>query len=165
MGCARRGDLDAGNSGSTIRMLSGILAAQPFRSRLFGDESLSRRPMQRIMTPLAQMGARLTARDGKFPPIEIERGELKPIEYELPVPSAQVKTCVLFAGLFAEGETVVMEPVRSRDHTEIALREFGADLTVERQRISVRGRANSRAARSWFRPIFRRRRSSSWRRC
>lgn len=135
------GDLDAGNSGSTIRMLSGILAAQPFPSRLFGDESLSRRPMQRIMTPLGQMGARLTARDGKFPPIEIEGGELKPIEYELPVPSAQVKTCVLFAGLFAEGETAVMEPVRSRDHTEIALREFGADLTVERRRISVRGPA------------------------
>jgi 3-phosphoshikimate 1-carboxyvinyltransferase len=135
------GDLDAGNSGSTIRMLSGILAAQPFSSRLFGDESLSRRPMQRIMTPLAQMGARLTARDGKFPPIEIEGGPLTPIEYQLPVPSAQVKTCVLFAGLFAEGETAVVEPVRSRDHTEIALREFGADLTVDRQRISVRGRA------------------------
>jgi 3-phosphoshikimate 1-carboxyvinyltransferase len=135
------GDLDAGNSGSTIRMLSGILAAQPFRSRLFGDESLSRRPMQRIMTPLAQMGARLTARDGKFPPIEIEGSELKPIEYQLPVPSAQVKTCVLFAGLFADGVTAVVEPVRSRDHTEIALREFGAELTVERQRISVRGRA------------------------
>jgi 3-phosphoshikimate 1-carboxyvinyltransferase len=135
------GDLDAGNSGSTIRMLSGILAAQRFPSRLFGDESLSRRPMQRIMTPLAQMGARLTARDDKFPPIEIEGGALTPIEYQLPVPSAQVKTCVLFAGLFAEGETAVVEPVRSRDHTEIALREFGADLLVERQRISVRGRA------------------------
>jgi 3-phosphoshikimate 1-carboxyvinyltransferase len=135
------GDLDAGNSGSTIRMLSGILAAQPFRSRIFGDESLSRRPMQRIMTPLAQMGARLSAREGKFPPIEIEGNGLKPIAYELPVPSAQVKTCVLFAGLFAEGETAVIEPVRSRDHTEIALREFGAELNVERHRISVRGRA------------------------
>jgi 3-phosphoshikimate 1-carboxyvinyltransferase len=135
------GDLDAGNSGSTIRMLSGILAAQPFGSRIFGDESLSRRPMQRIMTPLAQMGARLSARDGKFPPIEIEGARLNPITYDLPVPSAQVKTCVLFAGLFAEGETSVIEPIRSRDHTEIALREFGADLTGERQRISVRGRA------------------------
>jgi 3-phosphoshikimate 1-carboxyvinyltransferase len=134
-------DLDAGNSGSTIRMLSGILAAQPFRSRIFGDESLSRRPMQRIMNPLAQMGARLSAREGKFPPIDIEGAELKPIAYELPVPSAQVKTCVLFAGLFAEGETAVIEPVRSRDHTEIALREFGAGLTVERRRISLHGRA------------------------
>src|SRR5215468_9729610 len=78
-------DLDAGNSGSTIRMLSGILAAQPFVSRIFGDESLSRRPMQRIMMPLAQMGARVEARDGKFPPLEIHGGALKAIEYTLPV--------------------------------------------------------------------------------
>ena len=132
--------LDAGNSGSTIRMLSGILAAQPFRSRIFGDESLSRRPMQRIMKPLAQMGAQIQAREDKFPPLEIAGGPLRPIEYGLPVPSAQVKTCVLFAGLFAEGETVVIEPVRSRDHTEIALREFGADLSVTRGRITVQGR-------------------------
>src|SRR5580658_2326290 len=133
-------DLDAGNSGSTIRMLSGILAAQPFRTRIFGDESLSQRPMQRIMTPLAQMGARIEARDGKFPPLEIEGAALRPIRYELPVPSAQVKTCVLFAGLFTKGETVVVEPVRSRDHTEIALREFGADLTVARGVITLQGR-------------------------
>ncbi|MGA3241425.1 MAG: 3-phosphoshikimate 1-carboxyvinyltransferase [Bryobacteraceae bacterium] len=133
-------DLDAGNSGSTIRMLSGILAAQPFRTRIFGDESLSRRPMQRIMTPLAQMGARIHAQEGKFPPLEIEGGALRPIRYHLPVPSAQVKTCVLFAGLFAEGETVVVEPIRSRDHTEIALREFGADLTVARGEITLQGR-------------------------
>ncbi|SPE25388.1 3-phosphoshikimate 1-carboxyvinyltransferase [Candidatus Sulfopaludibacter sp. SbA3] len=133
-------DLDAGNSGSTIRMLSGILAAQPFLSRIFGDESLSRRPMQRIMKPLAEMGAKIAARDGKFPPLTIEGAPLHAIEYALPVPSAQVKTCVLFAGLFADGETVVVEPVRSRDHTEIALREFGADLAVERQRITLAGR-------------------------
>ena len=133
-------DLDAGNSGSTIRMLSGILAAQPFPSRIFGDESLSRRPMQRIMKPLSEMGAHITAREGKFPPLEIRGGPLRAIEYALPVPSAQVKTCVLFAGLYAEGETAVIEPVRSRDHTEIALREFGADLTVNQGRITVRGR-------------------------
>jgi 3-phosphoshikimate 1-carboxyvinyltransferase len=132
--------LDAGNSGSTIRMLSGILAAQPFRSSIFGDESLSRRPMQRIMKPLAEMGAKIQARDDKFPPLAIEGAPLRPIEYQLPVPSAQVKTCVLFAGLFADGETVVVEPVHSRDHTEIALREFGADLTVNRQRITLAGR-------------------------
>src|SRR3954469_13860875 len=125
-------DLDAGNSGSTIRMISGILAAQPFRTRIFGHPSLSRRPMQRIMHPLGQMGARISARDGKFPPLEIEGGTLQPIDYALPVPSAQVKTCVLFAGLFAEGQTTVTEPVRSRDHSEIALREFGADLKTER---------------------------------
>lgn len=139
------GDLDAGNSGSTIRMLSGILAAQPFTTRIFGDESLSGRPMQRIMKPLEKMGARLSARDGKFPPLEIQGGALHPMEYELPVPSAQVKTCVLFAGLFAEGETVVIEPIRSRDHTEIALAEFGADLSVDRQRISLRGPAKLEA--------------------
>ncbi len=133
-------DLDAGNSGSTIRMLSGILAAQPFRTSIFGDESLSRRPMQRIMTPLAQMGARIQAHEGKFPPLEIEGGALRPIRYDLPVPSAQVKTCVLFAGLFAEGETVVVEPICSRDHTEIALREFGADLTSARGEITLQGR-------------------------
>jgi 3-phosphoshikimate 1-carboxyvinyltransferase len=132
--------LDAGNSGSTIRMLSGILAGQPFHSRIAGDESLARRPMQRIMKPLAQMGARVRARDNQFPPLEIDGGPLHPIHYELPVPSAQVKTCVLFAGLFADGCTSVTEPVRSRDHTEIALREFGADLHVERQKITVAGR-------------------------
>lgn len=132
--------LDAGNSGSTIRMLSGILAAQPFKSRIFGDESLSRRPMRRIMKPLAEMGARIHAREDQFPPLEIEGGPLRAIDYTLPVASAQVKTCVLFAGLFAEGETSVTEPVRSRDHTEIALREFGAEVTVQRHKITLAGR-------------------------
>jgi 3-phosphoshikimate 1-carboxyvinyltransferase len=133
-------DLDAGNSGSTIRMLAGILAAQPFRSRIVGDESLSRRPMDRIMQPLSQMGARLTARDGKYPPLEIAGGQLQPIDYTLPAPSAQVKTCVLLAGLYAPGETTVREPIRSRDHTEIALREFGAAIEVERGVIRIHGR-------------------------
>jgi 3-phosphoshikimate 1-carboxyvinyltransferase len=133
-------DLDAGNSGSTIRMLSGILAGQPFSSRIFGDESLSRRPMQRIMKPLGQMGARIDAREGQFPPLRIEGGKMRAIDYTLPVPSAQVKTCVLFAGLYAEGETTVTEPIRSRDHTEIALREFGAEIEVARQKITVAGR-------------------------
>jgi 3-phosphoshikimate 1-carboxyvinyltransferase len=137
-------DLDARNSGSTIRMLSGILAGQLFRSRIGGDESLSRRPMQRVMKPLAEMGAQIRAREDKFPPLEIEGRKLRPIEYRLPVASAQVKTCVLFAGLFAEGETSVIEPVRSRDHTEIALREFGAELTVERQKITIAGRPRLR---------------------
>src|ERR1039458_1413010 len=127
---AHADDLDAGNSGYTIRMLSGILAAQPFLTRIFGDESLSRRPMQRIMRPLAEMGAEIEAREGKFPPLEIHGARLRPIDYTLPVPSAQVKTCVLFAGLFAEGQTSVSEPVASRDHTEIALREFGAELST-----------------------------------
>ena len=96
--------------------------------------------MQRIMKPLAQMGARIRAREDKFPPLEIEGAPLRAIDYALPVPSAQVKTCVLLAGLYAEGRTTVTEPVRSRDHTEIALREFGADITVERRKIALAGR-------------------------
>jgi 3-phosphoshikimate 1-carboxyvinyltransferase len=132
--------LDAGNSGSTIRMLSGILAAQPFESCIGGDESLSRRPMARIIEPLSRMGAAISARDGRFPPLAIHGAPLHPIDYPLPVPSAQVKTCVLFAGLFADGVTTVREPVRSRDHTEIALREFGADLRVEARTIRLHGR-------------------------
>jgi 3-phosphoshikimate 1-carboxyvinyltransferase len=133
-------DLDAGNSGSTIRMLSGILAAQSFITRVGGDESLSRRPMRRIMDPLSEMGATISAHDGRFPPLEIHGARLRPIDYTLPVPSAQVKTCVLFAGLYAEGETIVHEPVRSRDHTEIALREFGADLRAKSKMITLAGR-------------------------
>jgi 3-phosphoshikimate 1-carboxyvinyltransferase len=133
-------DLDAGNSGSTIRMLSGILAAQKFSTRIYGDESLSRRPMERIMKPLGEMGAKIAARDGRFPPLEITGGALRPIEYTLPVPSAQVKSCVLLAGLYANGETIVHEPIRSRDHTEIALAEFGADITVAARKIVLQGR-------------------------
>jgi 3-phosphoshikimate 1-carboxyvinyltransferase len=121
-------------------MLSGILAAQRFHSQIFGDESLSRRPMRRVLIPLAEMGGRIRARDDQFPPLEIEGAPLHPIDYRLPVPSAQVKTCVLFAGLFAEGQTSVTEPVRSRDHTEIALREFGAEVEVDRLKITISGR-------------------------
>jgi len=134
------GALDAGNSGSTIRMLSGILAAQPFVTTIGGDESLSRRPMARIMTPLAQMGARIEAREDRFPPLAIHGGKLHPIHYTLPVASAQVKSCVLLAGLFADGQTTVNEPMRTRDHTELALREFGAEVDVDRLSITVTGR-------------------------
>lgn len=133
--------LDAGNSGSTIRMLSGILAAQPFTTRIGGDESLSRRPMERIMTPLREMGATLSARDGRFPPLEIQGGTLRAIDYTLPVASAQVKSCILFAGLFCDGTTTVRESIRTRDHTELALREFGADVTVRKGVLSVEGKA------------------------
>ncbi len=104
--------LDCGNSGSTMRMLSGILAGQPFTSELCGDESLSRRPMARIMTPLSEMGARIEAAEGGQPPLKIHGGPLKPIHYRPEVASAQVKSCVLFAGLFAGGETVVEEKLR-----------------------------------------------------
>jgi 3-phosphoshikimate 1-carboxyvinyltransferase len=132
--------LDAGNSGSTIRMLSGILAAQPFETTIGGDESLSKRPMQRIITPLAQMGARIEARDNRFPPLNIHGSRLHPMDYTLPVASAQVKSCVLLAGLYADGRTTVHEPVRTRDHTELALREFGAEVDVDRLSITVTGR-------------------------
>ena len=131
--------LDAGNSGSTIRMLSGILAGQPFEASIGGDESLSRRPMRRIITPLARMGARIEARDGDLPPLTIRGGSLQPLYYELPVPSAQVKTAVLFAGLFAEGTTGVREPLITRNHSEIALRQFGAEMDVDGPEIRVKG--------------------------
>ena len=116
---APTGDIDCGNSGTTMRLLSGILAAQPFRSRLVGDASLSKRPMKRVMQPLAQMGARITAEggDGRAP-LVIEGGELQGIAYNSPVASAQVKSAVLLAGLFAKGTTSVTEPEQSRDHSE-----------------------------------------------
>ena len=133
--------LDAGNSGSTMRMLSGILAGQPFKSVMTGDASLSRRPMKRVIDPLTQMGARIRSNEGGLPPLEIEGGTLKPIHYELPVASAQVKSAVLLAGLFAEGETEVVESVPTRDHTEIALEQMGAEIGRHGRTIAVRGRA------------------------
>lgn len=134
--------LDAGNSGSTIRMLSGILAAQPFTTRIGGDESLSRRPMDRILRPLAEMGAHiegtaLAGRGGNFPPLTIYGRPLHGIDYTLPMPSAQVKSCVLLAGLFAASDTIVREPIRTRDHTEIALREFGAEIEIHQGAIKL----------------------------
>jgi 3-phosphoshikimate 1-carboxyvinyltransferase len=131
-------ELDAGNSGSTIRMLSGILAGQPFTTRIGGDESLSRRPMARVIRPLEAMGASIEARDGTFPPLTIHGSKLTGIDYPLPVASAQVKSCVLLAGLFAEGDTIVRESIPTRDHTEIALREFGADITSAGGAITLR---------------------------
>ncbi len=142
---APRDQLDAGNSGSTIRMLSGILAGQGFESVIGGDESLSRRPMRRIITPLTRMGADIVGRNGDLPPLRIQGADLKPIEYELPVASAQVKTSVLFAGLFAEGTTIVREPLPTRDHSEIALQQFGAHIEMGEKRIGIRGRPKLRA--------------------
>ena len=119
--------LDCGNSGSTMRMLSGILAGQKFTCEMMGDESLSRRPMARVITPLSAMGAHIASQDGK-PPLRITGAALKAIDYAMPVASAQVKSCLLFAGLFADGETRIEEPLRTRDHGEVALRAFGAKL-------------------------------------
>jgi len=131
--------LDCGNSGSTMRMMSGLLAAQRGSFTLIGDASLSRRPMERIRKPLEQMGARLTLTDGHAP-IAIEGGPLTAIDYTTPVPSAQVKTCILLAGLQTSGTTTVRESVRTRDHSELALRAFGADLTRTLDSVSIAGR-------------------------
>jgi 3-phosphoshikimate 1-carboxyvinyltransferase len=120
--------LDAGNSGTTIRLLSGILAGQDFKTTISGDDSLQKRPMKRVVGPLREMGAEIKARDDNFAPLEIRGGKLRAIEYKMPMASAQVKSAVLLAGLFAEGETVVTEPARTRDHTELALEEFGAPV-------------------------------------
>lgn len=116
---APAGDLDCGNSGTTMRLMAGLLSARPFRSRMTGDPSLSKRPMRRVIDPLTQMGGRLTAEGAKqCPPLVIEGGPLNGIEYRLPVASAQVKSAVILAGLSANGRTTVIENVRSRDHTE-----------------------------------------------
>ena len=131
--------LDCGNSGSTMRMLSGILAGQAFTSELFGDESLSRRPMARIIRPLTAMGAGISAGEGDRPPLQIRGGGLKAIDYKVPVASAQVKSCLLFAGLFAEGETRVEEPLRTRDHGEVALRAYGVELARQGNATRIRG--------------------------
>jgi 3-phosphoshikimate 1-carboxyvinyltransferase len=136
--------LDAGNSGSTIRMLSGLLAGQPFTTEIAGDASLARRPMRRIIDPLTRMGARIEARDSNYPPLRITGGPLRAIEYDTPVASAQVKTAVLFAGLYGDGETAVREPAQTRDHTELALREFGADICVRGREVRIRPRPRLR---------------------
>ena len=130
--------LDCGNSGSTMRMMSGLLAAQQGRFTLIGDASLSRRPMERIRKPLEAMGARLTLTEGHAP-LTIEGGPLKAVDYTTPVPSAQVKTCILLAGLQTDGTTTVRESVRTRDHGELALRAFGATLTRTLGSVSIAG--------------------------
>jgi len=135
-----RRTLDAGNSGTTIRLLSGILAGQRFTSKIAGDESLNQRPMKRILTPLREMGAQISAREDNFAPLEIRGGTLRGMHYEMPMASAQVKSAVLLAGLFAEGDTSVTEPVRTRDHTELALEEFG--VSIERHGRTTEIRAN-----------------------
>jgi 3-phosphoshikimate 1-carboxyvinyltransferase len=121
--------LNCENSGSTIRMLSGILAAQPFTSLIDGDASLRQRPMRRIIEPLRLMGASIKARQDQFAPLEIKGGPLRAINYTSPIASAQVKTCVLLAGLYADGSTTFTEPARSRNHTEIMLGQFGARIS------------------------------------
>lgn len=131
--------LDCGNSGTTMRLLAGVLAAHPFTTTLTGDPSLSRRPMRRVMIPLTEMGAAFEAADGDRPPLTIHGATLHPIHYRPDVPSAQVKSAVLLAGLHAHGVTAVTEPALTRDHTERALEAFGAPPAVEGRTISVTG--------------------------
>ena len=134
--------LDAGNSGTTIRLLSGILAGQNFISKIAGDDSLNKRPMKRILTPLREMGAHIEARDENFAPLEIHGAKLHGIHYEMPIASAQVKSAVLLAALFAEGDITVIEPARTRDHTELALEQFG--VPIERRGLITRIVANGK---------------------
>ena len=136
---APRKALDAGNSGTTIRLLSGILAGQNFSATISGDDSLQKRPMKRVVAPLRQMGAEIVARQEQFAPLEIHGAKLRAISYEMPMASAQVKSAVLLAGLFAEGITKVIEPARTRDHTELALEEFGAEIEHHGLTTTVRG--------------------------
>lgn len=133
-------ELDMGNSGTTIRLLSGLLAGQGFELTLIGDVSLSKRPMRRVTDPLALMGAKIDAAEGGTPPLTIRAGnKLKGIDYTLPMASAQVKSCLLMAGLYAEGKTSIVEPAPTRDHTERMLQAFGYEVQVEGNRISLEG--------------------------
>ena len=138
---APAGKLDCGNSGTGMRLLSGVLAAQKFDSTLIGDESLSGRPMDRIITPLAKMGAQFETRGAKpgCAPLLITGGELKPITYEMPMASAQVKSAILLAGLFAPGTTTVIQPATNRDHTERLLNSFGVNVKTKGNTISIDG--------------------------
>ncbi|MEW6215448.1 MAG: 3-phosphoshikimate 1-carboxyvinyltransferase [Nitrospirota bacterium] len=132
--------INCGNSGTTMRLLSGVLSGNPFFSVLTGDESLRQRPMARVITPLRQMGAVIMARaEDRYPPIAIRGKRLKAIKYTMPVASAQVKSAILLAGLYAEGETEVIEPFKSRDHTERMLPAFGAEIKVEGLHIKIKG--------------------------
>lgn len=143
------GDLDCGNSGTGMRLLAGVLAAQDFESRLVGDESLQSRPMGRVTIPLEQMGAEFES-EGEKPgcaPLRIRGGNLQALEYEMPVASAQVKSSLLLAGLFAKGRTTVTQPATTRDHTERMFADFGLTCSVDGNVISVEGGQTPRAAR------------------
>jgi 3-phosphoshikimate 1-carboxyvinyltransferase len=129
--------LDAGNSGTTMRLLTGILAGQEFTTKLTGDESLQQRPMGRVVSPLREMGADIRARQDNYAPLEIRGARLRKIAYSTPMASAQVKSAVLLAGLYADGVTSVTEPARTRDHTELALEEFGAVIEKHGTTVSV----------------------------
>lgn len=127
--------LDVGNSGTTIRLLMGILAGQEFETILTGDDSIKRRPMGRVIVPLTLMGAKIEAREGNFAPVKIRGGKLRGIEYKMPIASAQVKSSIMLASLYAEGRTVIEEPALSRNHTELMLQTFGARIEIDGKKI------------------------------
>jgi 3-phosphoshikimate 1-carboxyvinyltransferase len=132
--------INCGNSGTTIRLLSGVLAGSPFFSVFTGDDSLKQRPMARIIRPLKEMGAEISGRAGdRYPPLAIKGRALNPIEYAMPMASAQVKSCLIFAGLYADGITALTEPYKSRDHTERMLAAMGVGIEVEGLTIKVKG--------------------------
>ena len=133
------GPLHVGESGTTMRILPGILAGQDFEAVIAGDESLSKRPMNRIVEPLSLMGVDISAGPGGYPPLKVRPGSVKRIDYRMSVPSAQVKSAILFAALYADGVTTVEELSRSRDHTERMMGYFGADLDVDGLKVSIRG--------------------------
>jgi 3-phosphoshikimate 1-carboxyvinyltransferase len=155
--------LDLGNAGTAIRLFMGLLAGQRFDSSMVGDSSLMRRPMERVATPLRSMGARIDTTDGK-PPVRIHGGAaLRAIDYVMPMASAQVKSAVLLAALYAQGVSTVIEPAPTRDHTERMLRAFGVQLTQEARKVSYRWwTAACVVVRSTCRVTSRRRRFSSW---
>ncbi len=136
---APKNTIDCGNSGTTMRLLSGVLAGQPFTSTLTGDSSLLKRPMQRIIKPLTKMGAKITSGEDGCPPLTIRGGDLKPIQYDSPVASAQVKSAILIAGLYCDGETSVTEPEKSRDHTERMLDAAGIEISSVGHKVSLKG--------------------------
>lgn len=146
------GTIYCGNSGTTMRLVSGVLSGQPFETKLMGDHSLSQRPMARVVEPLSKMGAEITAREGKFAPLHVRgRRPLRALEWNSPVASAQVKSCLLLAGLYAEGVTTIREPFRSRDHSERMLAAAGVKLDVTESSVSVAGGQGLRA-QEWVVP-------------
>ncbi|MCY4046589.1 MAG: 3-phosphoshikimate 1-carboxyvinyltransferase [Candidatus Dadabacteria bacterium] len=137
------GAIDAGNSGTTARLLAGVLSAQPFESTITGDRYLKKRPMERVITPLSLMGASISSEGGRLP-LRIKGGKLSAIHYRTPVASAQVKSAIALAALFADGDTTIVEPAKTRDHTEIMLKHFGARVTTAGAKITVGGKGAER---------------------
>ena len=137
---APKDTIDCGNSGTTMRLLSGILAGCPFASELDGDSSLRQRPMQRVIEPLSRMGAKIVSRSGNgLAPLAIQGGGLHSIHYPMPIASAQVKSAILLAALQADGTTIIEEPLKSRDHTEVMIRGFGGEIAVDGKTVAIKG--------------------------